>query len=57
MHPLYILELKWDIVLDSDPRFPSRFYESLQSTLGTKLQLSSTYHPQTDGQTVMDIQS
>lgn len=39
------------IVLDRDLRFTSRFWESLQEALGSKLRLSSTYHPQIDGQT------
>ena len=29
----------------------ARFWEKLQESLGTKLVRSSTYHPQTDGQT------
>lgn len=37
------------IVSDRDPRFTSRFWESLQGDLGTKLRLSSAYHPETDG--------
>ncbi|MCH94056.1 retrotransposon protein, partial [Trifolium medium] len=45
------------IVSDRDPRFTSRFWESLQETLGTKLRLSSAYHPQTDGQSERTIQS
>ena len=32
------------IVSDRDPRFTSRFWEGLQSALGTKLRLSSAYH-------------
>ncbi|MCI74024.1 gag protease polyprotein, partial [Trifolium medium] len=36
------------IVSDRDPRFTSRFWESLQEALGTKLRLSSAYHLQTD---------
>lgn len=45
------------IVSDRDPRFTSRFWGSLQDALGTKLRLSSVYHPQTDGQTERIIQS
>lgn len=42
---------------DRDPSFTSRFWESIQSTLGNKLKLSYVYHPQTDGQTERTIQS
>ena len=45
------------IVSDRDPRFTSRFWESLNKAIGTKLKLSSAYHPQTDGQTKWTIQS
>ena len=45
------------IVSDRDPRFTSDFWESLQEALGSKLRLSSAYHPQTDGQTERMIQS
>ena len=33
------------------------FCKSLQEALGSKLRLSSAYHPQTDGQTERTIQS
>jgi hypothetical protein len=39
------------IILDRDSRFTSRFWTSLQSMLGTQLNLSTTYHPETDGKT------
>jgi len=45
------------IISDRDPRFTSKFWESLHQALGTKLHLSSTYHPQTDGQSERTIQS
>jgi len=38
------------IVSDRDPRFTSRFWKSMQEALGSKLRLSSAYHPQTNGQ-------
>ena len=34
-----------------DPRFVCKFWQGLWSLLGTKLRMSSAYHPQTDGQT------
>jgi len=40
-----------DIISDRDPRFQARFWKALQKAFGTKLQFSSSYHPETDGQT------
>jgi len=45
------------IVSDQDPRYTSRFWQSLQTTLGIQLRMSSAYHPQTDGQSERTIQS
>ncbi|WRX25691.1 Integrase [Theobroma cacao] len=45
------------IVSDRDPRFTSRFCSKFQETLGTKLKFSTTFHPQTDGQSEMTIQT
>ena len=45
------------IVSDRDPQFTSRFWKTLQSALGSKLTMSSSYHPQTDGQSERMIQS
>jgi len=44
------------IVSDRDPRFTSRFWQTLQSAMGSKLTMSSAYHPQTDGQSERTIQ-
>jgi len=45
------------IVSDRDPRFTSRFWQTLQSALGSRLTMSSAYHLQTDGQSERTIQS
>ena len=45
------------IVSDINLRYTSKFWDRLQATLGTKLRLSSAYHPETDGQTERSIQS
>jgi hypothetical protein len=39
------------IISDRGAQFIARFWEQLQTSLGTKLIRSSAYHPQTDGQT------
>ncbi|GJU76107.1 putative nucleotidyltransferase, ribonuclease H [Tanacetum coccineum] len=45
------------IILDRDPRFASRFWRSLQKSLGTNLDMSTAYHPETDGQSERTIQT
>ncbi|GJS45359.1 putative reverse transcriptase domain-containing protein [Tanacetum coccineum] len=41
------------IISDHDSRFTSRFWQPMQEALGTRLDMSTTYHPQTDGQSVV----
>ncbi|GJS91183.1 reverse transcriptase domain-containing protein [Tanacetum coccineum] len=60
---LYIKEIvSWhgvpiSIISDHDNRFTSRFYQSLQSALGTQIDMSTAYHPETDGQSERTIQT
>ncbi|GJT64225.1 putative reverse transcriptase domain-containing protein [Tanacetum coccineum] len=45
------------IISDRDGRFTSRFWQTLQKALGTRLDMSTAYHPQTDGQSKHTIQT
>ncbi|GJW60041.1 putative reverse transcriptase domain-containing protein [Tanacetum coccineum] len=45
------------IISDRDSYFTSRFWQSLQKALGTRLDLSTAYHPETDGQSERTIQT
>ncbi|GJZ55332.1 putative reverse transcriptase domain-containing protein [Tanacetum coccineum] len=45
------------IICDRDPRFASNFWRSLQKALGTNLDMSTAYHPQTNGQSKRTIQT
>ncbi|GJW32188.1 putative reverse transcriptase domain-containing protein [Tanacetum coccineum] len=43
------------IISDRDSHFTSRFWQSMQSALGTQLDMSTAYHPETDRQ-IGDVQ-
>nr|GEZ68889.1 putative reverse transcriptase domain-containing protein [Tanacetum cinerariifolium] len=45
------------IISDRDLRFASNFWRSLQNALGTRLDMSTAYHPDTDGQSEKTIQT
>ncbi|GKC90865.1 reverse transcriptase domain-containing protein [Tanacetum coccineum] len=51
-HRVYV-----SIISDRDGRFTSRFWQTLQKALGTRLDMSTAYHPQTDGQSKRTIQT
>ncbi|GJR55134.1 putative reverse transcriptase domain-containing protein [Tanacetum coccineum] len=45
------------IIYDRDGRFTSTFWRVFQKALGTRLDMSTAYHPQTDGQSERTIQT
>ncbi|KAI3810725.1 hypothetical protein L1987_20347 [Smallanthus sonchifolius] len=45
------------IISDRDSLFTSRFWTSFQKELGTRINMSTVYHPQTDGQSERTIQT
>ncbi|GJU94773.1 putative reverse transcriptase domain-containing protein [Tanacetum coccineum] len=44
-------------ISDRDGRFVSQFWQSLQEAFGTQLDMSTAYHPETDGQSERTIQT
>ena len=45
------------IISDRGPQFTSIFWKLFQKGLGTQVNLSASFHPQTDGQTKRTIQT
>ncbi|GJU85264.1 putative reverse transcriptase domain-containing protein [Tanacetum coccineum] len=45
------------IISDHDSHFTSRFWQSMQNALGTQLDMSMAYHPETDRQSKRTIQT
>ncbi|GJU84458.1 reverse transcriptase domain-containing protein [Tanacetum coccineum] len=45
------------IISDRDGRFTSRCWQTVQKALGMRLDMSTAYHPQTDGQSERTIQT
>ena len=43
------------IVSDRDPRFMAHFWKSFQKAMGTRLTMSTAFHPQIDGQSERTI--
>nr|GFC62921.1 reverse transcriptase domain-containing protein [Tanacetum cinerariifolium] len=50
-------EIPISIISDRDPRFAYNFWRSLQNALGTRLDMSTAYHPETDSQSERTIQT
>nr|GEY70335.1 reverse transcriptase domain-containing protein [Tanacetum cinerariifolium] len=50
-------EVPISIISDRDSHFTSRFWQSLQKALGTQLDMSTEYHPETNGQSERTVQT
>ncbi|GJV72513.1 putative reverse transcriptase domain-containing protein [Tanacetum coccineum] len=50
-------EIPVSIICDRDGRFTSNFWRAYQKALGTRLDMSTAYHPQTDEQSERTIQT
>ena len=48
-------EVPVSIISDRDPRFTAHFRKSFQRVIGKQLMMSTTFHPQTNGQSERTI--
>ena len=56
-HIVILHGVPMSIISNRDPRFTSRFWKILMKELGVKLNLSTAFHPQTDGQSERTIKT
>ena len=52
-----LYEVSLSIISDRGPQFTFQFWKSFQKGLGSQVNLSKTFHPQTDGQEERSIQT
>nr|GEZ49417.1 reverse transcriptase domain-containing protein [Tanacetum cinerariifolium] len=45
------------IICDRDPKFTSNFWKAFQKAMGTRLDMSTAYHPETDEQSKRTIET
>nr|GEZ13905.1 putative reverse transcriptase domain-containing protein [Tanacetum cinerariifolium] len=57
LEPLTRHGIHISIISERDPRFASNFWRAFQKALGTRLDMSTAYHPGTDGQSERTIQT
>ena len=50
-------EVSFFLISDRGPQFTSQFWKSFRKVLGTQVNVSTTFHPQTDGQEERTIQT
>nr|GEU44658.1 putative reverse transcriptase domain-containing protein [Tanacetum cinerariifolium] len=50
-------EIPVSIICERDPRFTSKFWKAFQKAMGTRLDMSTAYHPETNGQSERTIQT
>jgi hypothetical protein len=50
-HDFCLHRLSREFISDRDPRFTSAFWKEVTALLGTRADMFSLFHPQTDGQT------